>query len=264
MLLCFDIGNTNVKAAFFQGDEIIHEWRISTDAGRTVDEYFSIVNSLMASAGLKIEGVSSVAISSVVPSLKETFASLSEKFIGKKPLVVGPDMYSKLPVKITGERVKQIGTDLMCDAIAAWEKYKRSCVVANFGTALAFTVLDDTGEIIGAAIAPGIGTAMKSLFSNTAQLPSVPFEIPKSSLGKNTMEAIQVGVVLGYKGLVESLVMQMKEDLVRETGAVFSEIKTIATGGLSGVLLPITNVFDDEDKKLTLHGLRLAYEYGSR
>jgi type III pantothenate kinase len=264
LLLCFDIGNTNIKTALFEGDRITHEWRISTDERRTGDEYFSIIRTLTRDVPVNLADIHSAAVSSVVPSLIGPFVIVSQHLIGKKPLIIGPDMYAKLPVKVPESAVHEIGTDLLCDAVEAWCRYKCACIIADFGTALSFTAVDAEGHIAGIAIAPGIGTALKSLFTNTAQLPSVPLEIPSSSLGTNTTGAIQSGILLGYKGLVEGLISRMKADLSAETGIAEDAIKTIATGGLNSMLQPITDAFDDIDKELTLHGLRRAASFAAQ
>jgi type III pantothenate kinase len=263
LLLCFDIGNTNIKTALFEGDKITHEWRISTDSKRTGDEYFSIIRTLVRDASIVLSDIDSAVLSSVVPELIGPFVVVTQHLIGKKPLIIGSDMYGKLPVKVPESAVHEIGTDLLCDALEAWSRYKNACIVADFGTALSFIAVDVKGNIAGVAIAPGIGTAFKSLFMNTAQLPSVPLEIPPSSLGTNTTESIQSGVLLGYKGLVEGLIAQMKTDLGKQTGVDAESVKTIATGGLNSMLQPLTNAFDDIDKELTLHGLRRAALYAA-
>ena len=143
----------------------------------------------------------------------------------------------------------------------AWERYRQPVIIADFGTALSFTAVDAEANIAGVAIAPGIGTALKALFMNTAQLPSVPLEIPPSSLGKNTICSIQAGIVLGYKGLVESLIAQMKNDLQKERGIIPESVKVIGTGGLNSMLEPITCIFDEMDKNLTVAGIVRASEY---
>jgi len=259
--LCFDIGNTNIKTALFDGDILTHEWRISTDSKRTGDEYYSIIRTLTRDALVPLQDIDSAVVSSVVPALIGPFVIVTQHLIGKKPLIIGPDMYTKLPVTVPPSAVHEIGTDLLCDAVEAWCRYRCACIIADFGTALSFTAVDGKGNIAGIAIAPGIGTALKSLFTNTAQLPSVPLEIPPSSLGTNTIESIQSGILLGYKGLVEGLMAQMKKDLARQTGADENSVKTIATGGLNSMLQPVTIQFDDIDKDLTLHGLRRAALY---
>ena len=255
MILVFDIGNTNIKTAVFENDKLLYEWRVSTDLKRTGDEYFSILRSLFNDAKIDFSKIDDVVLSSVVPALIGPFVIVSQHFSGKKPLVIGPDIYDKLPVKVPETGVHEIGTDLMCDALEAWCKYKSPCIVADFGTALSFTAVDKAGNIAGVAIAPGIRTAFNSLFSGTAQIPAIPLEIPPTSLGKNTTVAVQAGIVLGYKGLVESLISQMKADMEKETGTKASEIKVIATGGLNSMLQPITDIFDFVDKELTINGM---------
>ena len=255
MILVFDIGNTNIKTAVFENDKLLYEWRVSTDIRRTGDEYFSMLRSLFNDAKIDFSKIDDVVLSSVVPALIGPFVIVSQHFSGKKPLVIGPDIYDKLPVKVPETGVHEIGTDLMCDALEAWCKYKSPCIVADFGTALSFTVVDKAGNIAGVAIAPGIRTAFNSLFSGTAQIPAIPLEIPPTSLGKNTTVAVQAGIVLGYKGLVESLISQMKADMEKETGTKASDIKVIATGGLNSMLQPITDIFDFVDKELTINGM---------
>lgn len=261
MHLAFDIGNTNIKTVITDGRTIIHEWRISTDAKRTGDEYFSILRPLIKDAGITPAQIEDSVVSSVVPALLGAFVTVVQHLLGKKPLIIGQDIYSYLPIKIPATAVHEIGTDLLCNALEAWERYRQPVIIADFGTALSFTAVDADANIAGVAIAPGIGTALKALFMNTAQLPSVPLEIPPSSLGKNTICSIQAGIVLGYKGLVESLITQMKNDLQKERGISPDTVKVIGTGGLNSMLEPITCIFDEMDKNLTVSGIVRASEY---
>ena len=143
----------------------------------------------------------------------------------------------------------------MCNAVEAFCRYKSACIVVDFGTALTFTAVGATGDLLGIAITPGLGTARNSLFEDTAQLPSIPLEAPPTSLGTNTIHSIQAGIVLGYKSLVEGLVQQMKQDIAAQTGVKESDIKVVATGGLNSVLKPLTDIFQDVDKSFTLCGL---------
>ena len=255
MILVFDIGNTNIKAAVFDNDKLLHVWRISTDIRRTGDEYFSILSFLFRDAKIDSLKIEDVVLSSVVPALIGPFVIVSQKLTNKKPHIIGPDIYDKLPVKVPETGVHEIGTDLYSDAIEAWCKYKAPCIIADFGTALSFTAVDKDGNIAGVAIAPGIQTAFNSLFNNTAQIPAIPLEIPSTSLGKNTTVAVQSGIVLGYKGLVESLIKNMKADMEKENNTKASDVKVIATGGLNSMLQPITDIFDFLDKNLTLNGM---------
>lgn len=256
MLLAIDIGNTNIVAALFQDDEVIYEWRMHSDPNRTADEYSSILTSLFRDHGVTIAAIDSAVLSTVVPLLLGPFIRLVENMIGKKPIIVSPAIYEKLPIHVPESAYHEIGTDIICNAVEAFTHWKKSCIILDFGTALTFTAVDSQGNIQGVAIAPGLGTATNSLFNNTAQLPSVPLEAPKNSLGMNTIHAIQSGIVLGYKGLVESLIARIKNDLYEKTGTPPEQIKVIATGGLNSVLKPITDVLQEVDKQLTLKGLK--------
>ncbi len=254
MSLAIDIGNTNIDVALFKGETYLRQWRMFTDVRRTGDEYSSIIQSFFRDADINAsECIEWASLSSVVPGLTGAFVTAVESLIGKKPVVVSPSYYANLPVKITSN---EMGTDLVCDALEAWCRYKEACITVDFGTALTFTAINGKGEVSGIAIAPGLATAMKSLFSNTAQLPQVPLEVPPSVLGMNTTACIQSGVVLGYKGLVEYIVARMKKEMAEKYGDDASKIHVVATGGLNSVLQPVTDIFEDVDKHLTLCGVR--------
>ncbi|MCR4580188.1 MAG: type III pantothenate kinase [Treponema sp.] len=260
MTLIFDIGNTNIKSALFEGDKILYTWRISTDLKRTGDEYFSLLRPLFRDAEIDFTEIKTVILSTVVPGLIGPFFIVAQHINHKKPILIDADIYDKLPLHVPETAVHEIGTDLYCDALEAWSRYKAPCIIADFGTALSFTAVDQKGNIAGVAIAPGIRTAFNSLFNNAAQIPAIPLDIPDTSLGKNTVVAVQSGIVLGYKGLVEGLVNQMKKDMEKECGCKASDIQVIATGGLNSMLSPITNAFDHVDKDLTLYGMKRIAE----
>ncbi len=253
MLMVIDIGNTNIVVGLFHGQDLVQDWRLYTDPRRTDDEYGSILRSLFRDSGIAPGTIEKTIISSVVPTLNETFVGMIEKMTGKNALVLGPSLYSKLPVRVPETAVHEIGSDIVCDAVAAYSAYRAACIVVDFGTALTFTAIDDSGDIRGVAIAPGLGTAVKALFRDTAQLPSVPLAVPPSSLGTNTIHSIQAGVVLGYQGLVETLVARIRSDLGKDA-------PVIATGGLSHVLASVSTVFDRVDGLLTLKGLKSIAE----
>jgi type III pantothenate kinase len=260
MLLAIDIGNTNIVAALFRGDTLLHTWRIYSDTRRTGDEYGTMLCSLMRDQGLNLAEVDSAVLSCVVPVLIGPWVGIVEQLFGKKPLIVAPPIFAKLPITVPENAVTQIGSDLVCNAVEAYCRVHGPVIVVDFGTALTFTAIDTAGVIQGVNIAPGIGTAVVSLFESTAQLPSVPLEAPDSCLGKNTIHSIQAGVILGYKGMVEYLVPAMKAELAALDGIDSGAIHVIATGGLNSVLQPITNVFGDVDKQLTLLGLKRIAE----
>jgi type III pantothenate kinase len=260
MLLAIDIGNTNIVVALFVGDELIHTWRIFSDIRRTGDEYGSILRSLFRDAGVAVGTIQSSVMSSVVPALIGPFVGMIAGMTGKKPLIVEPSIFQKLPVRIPETAVHEIGGDLVCNAVEAYCRFNGACIIVDFGTALTFMAVGAQGDIRGAAIAPGIGTAIQSLSGNTAQLPPVPLVPPPSTLGTNTIHSIQAGVILGYKGLVESLVRTMSAELAEQEGIAPDTISVVATGGLNSVLQPITGIFQSIDKQLTIRGLKRIAE----
>lgn len=255
MLLAVDIGNTNVVCALFNNDEIICQWRMYSDTKRTSDEYASILSIMMKDSGFAPDAIDSAIVSSVVPLLTGPWISVTERLTGHKPIIVGPSIYGKLPISIPAVSVNEIGTDIVCNAVQAYTSLKKACIVVDFGTALTLTAIDDDGNILGVSIAPGLRTAVNSLFNNTAQVPSVPLEAPPDSLGTNTIHSVQSGIVLGYKGLVEYLIICIKKDTAAKTGINPEDMQVIATGGLNSVLKPISSVFQTVDKLLTLKGL---------
>ncbi|MDR0383553.1 MAG: type III pantothenate kinase [Spirochaetaceae bacterium] len=261
MLLVVDIGNTNIVAALFRREKIIEIGRVFTDIQKTGDEYGIIFRSLLRETGIMPEEITQAAMSSVVPALTGPFNSMIKKLAGSKPLLVNHAIYGMLPVKPPAGRIREIGADLVCNAVAAYTRFKSACIIVDFGTALTFTCVGKNGDILGCAIAPGLGTAVKSLSLNTAQLPVVPLEAPPSPLGRDTVQAIQSGVVLGYKGLVEFLLSQMKTSMA-EDGRT-DDIAVIATGGLNSVLQPITCAFLHIDRQLTLRGLKIIFDIAS-
>ena len=258
MLFAVDIGNTNIVAAVFDGSSLVAQWRIASDIRRTGDEYTSVVLTLIRDAGIPLQKIEKTIISSVVPDLIGPFVTVCQRVGQKKPYVMSSALAldGSLPVKLPAGSSHELGTDLLCNAMGAWNLFGSANIVVDFGTALTLTVTDSQGIIQGITISPGLRTAVHSLASNTAQLPVVALEAPPSSLGQTTKEAIQAGVVLGYKGLVEYLLMQTKSDLAKKTGISPDSVNVVATGGLNSVLKPITSAFQVVDKELTLKGLK--------
>jgi type III pantothenate kinase len=247
-LLVIDIGNTNIVGGVYEGLSLTESIRIHTVTKKTEDEYALIFGSLLAARGVSLDSIFRVLISSVVPVLSRPISEMARKLFGREPIILGPDNYRHLPIRVTNPH--EIGCDLVADLTAAYARFGQASVVVDFGTALTFSAVDDSGTIAGVSIAPGLTTAIASLSRDTAQLPYVELSVPDSALGQNTVQAIQAGVVLGYVGLVESLVSRMKAEL----GAA----KVVATGGLCGVIAPLTDCFDLVEPNLTLDGLALA------
>lgn len=253
MQLIIDIGNSNVVIGIFGHDEWQKIWRLPTTVDRGALMYYEMqLSNYMLEADLSPGSINQIILSSVVPDLYETFEKLSIQLFGQSALIVGPDIYPLIDLQI--DRPDEIGTDLLANAIAAKDLYKNDAIVIDFGTALTFTTLTAEGHILGVAIAPGLKTAINSLYESTAQLPEVPLELPATPIGKNTAHAIQSGVLIGYVGLVKHMVQRIRN----EVGA---EYQTIATGGLSSILHPLEQIFDIIDPKLTLQGLRIIGDY---
>lgn len=250
MVLVLDIGNSNVVAGIHDGVSWKHVWRFPT-LGADQEAYVFYRQQMadhLLEAGLRPASFSGIVLSSVVPPLTPVFIELCTQLFQLEPLLVGPALYPKLGLSIN--RPAEIGTDLVANAVGALELYRKDCIVVDFGTALTFTTVRVTGEILGVAIAPGLKTAIYALFQKTAQLPEVPLELPASPIGTNTVQAIQSGVLWGYVGLVK----HMLEAIRNEAGDQFI---SVATGGLSAVLHPLEDVFEEINPHLTLEGLRL-------
>lgn len=247
MILIIDIGNTNVVFGVADQNDWLKIWRIQTDYLKTADEYEVIFRSLFTSAGIRESEITRTVLSSVVPSLIRPFKEMTGHMLGHLPSLVEPSLYKKLPIEILSP--DEIGTDIVADATAAFIRYGGPCMVIDFGTALTFTTISKSGKILGVAIAPGLLTALKSLTGNTAQLKDVQLVAPPSVLGDNTIHAIQSGIVLGFGGLVDSMVALTEKELAEK-------INVIATGGLSSVLQNVSKRIQIIDENLTLDGLK--------
>lgn len=250
MVLVLDIGNSDITIGLFDQEELKHVWRIPAVAERPELFYGIKFRDYFLEAGLPITAVEKIVLSSVVPNLTGKITNVTVSLFEKNPIVLGPDVYSKLPIEVLNPY--EIGSDLVANAVAAHNLFSKNCIVIDFGTALTFTTISGQGKILGVAIAPGLKTAIRALSQNTAKLFDVPLEQPQSALGKNTVHAIQAGILLGYEGLVKSMIERIRNELND------SEIATVATGGLSSVITPPNGTFTRIEPNLTLNGLRLV------
>lgn len=250
MVLVLDIGNSDITIGLYDIDEFKHIWRIPSVAERPELFYGIKFRDYFLEAGLPIEAVSKIVLSSVVPNLTGKIINVTVSLFEKNPIVLGPDVYSKLPIEVLNPY--EIGSDIVANAVAAHSLFSKNCIVIDFGTALTFTTISGEGKILGVAIAPGLKTAIRALSQNTAKLFDVPLEQPKSALGKNTVQAIQAGILLGYEGLVKAMIDRIKIELEDP------DISTVATGGLSSIITPPNGTFTRIEPNLTLDGLRLV------
>lgn len=249
MMLAVDIGNTDVTLGLHKEDKWAYHWRLSSALSHPELFYGIKLREFFLEAGLHTSDVRKIVISSVVPDLTDRIVNVVKTLFEKQPVVLGPEVYARLPIEVLNPY--EIGSDLVSNAVAAYTRFRANCIVVDFGTALTFTTIDAKGKIIGVAIAPGLKTAIRSLSQNTAKLFDVPLELPASALGKNTVHAIQAGILIGYEGLVSSMLSRIKSELNDPACA------TIATGGLSSIITSIRDQFTEVDKNLTLDGLRI-------
>jgi len=252
MLLVIDVGNTNICGGVYRDGSLIHSLRIHTVPKKTEDEYAILFKAILSDRGVLPSTIDKVVLSSVVPALTGAIAEMCAHLFGSDPIVVGPDIYGKLPLSVPKPR--EIGADLVADAMAAWKKNGGPCIVVDFGTAMTFTCVGREDAILGVAIVPGLGTAVNALSRDTAQLPYVQLAAPTSAIGTDTVMSIQAGVIHGYVGLVEHLVGMMKAE-------IGGKVRVIATGGLCRIIAGLTSVFDEVDPDLTLDGLALIADY---
>ena len=251
MLVAVDIGNTNVSVAINIKNEWKHFWRYPTIREESPFFYSLRIRDHLLEHDIDIKKVKKVILSSVVPPLTPVFQQILPEIFRAPFIVVGPDIFPSLSLAINNPN--EIGSDLIANAVAAHTIYKKDCIVVDFGTALTFTTVTKEGKVLGVAIAPGLKTAIGALFSKTAQLPEVPLEMPDTPVGKNTIHAIQSGVLNGYVGLVVYMLSCIREEVGQHFVAV-------ATGGLSSILHPLEAEFEDIDVELTMNGLKIIAE----
>ena len=251
MLLCIDIGNTNMVIGLWNEGNWLAQWRVRTTHDKMPDEYAILLKTLLRDRDYELENVTRVAIASVVPHLKTVFQDLFNSYLGVKPLILGPGVHTGISIRI--DNPAELGADLVADAVAAYERLHTTCIIVDFGTATTFSAVSEDGEFLGVSIAPGIEVAAEALARQTAQLPHIRLIPPPKVIGKNTTHSMQSGLIFGYIGLVEGLIRRIRIELG-------GKAVVIATGGLSKVFAPLTDEIKIIDQELTLEGLRIISE----
>lgn len=251
MLLCVDIGNTNIVLGMYRGEELLTHWRVNTDHQKMPDEYGMLLVSLLAQHGLSISDIDGISLASVVPPVTDTILEMLRDYVHVPPLVVG--IGTKTGVAIRYENPRDVGADRVVNAVATYRLYGGPACVVDFGTATTFDAVSAKGEYLGGAIAPGVRVAAEALFQRTAKLPRIDLQRPPQVIGTNTADSMRSGILFGYVGLVEGMVARYR----RELGP---QMRVIATGGLAGVIAQETTVIEVVDTWLTLKGLRMIYE----
>ncbi|MGH9281964.1 MAG: type III pantothenate kinase [Acidimicrobiales bacterium] len=251
MLLTIDTGNTQTVVGLFDGPELVSTWRLATSADRTSDEHALIVTQLLDLEGYPAEEViTGIAVASTVPSLTATLRAMAERWFDVRTVVLEPGVRSG--VAILADNPKEVGADRVANTVAVHHLFGGPAVVVDFGTSTNFDVVSAKGEYLGGAIVPGIEISLDALFGRAAALSRVELVEPRSVIGKSTVECIQSGALYGYTELVDGMCRRIQAEL--------GECTVVATGGLSGLISPLSVTIQHHDPWLTLHGLRLVFE----
>ncbi|MBI3167486.1 MAG: type III pantothenate kinase [Chloroflexi bacterium] len=251
MLLTIDIGNTNLTLGLYEGDKLGAHWRLATDHNRMPDEYGLQFLGLLQNAGKTIRDIKGISLASVVPPLTGRVIQACREYLKQEPLVV--DTGVKTGIKIRYEDPKAVGADRVCDAVAVMKMYGGPACVVDFGTATTFNAITKDGEYLGGAITAGINLAAEALYTRAAKLPRIDLQVPPSVIGRNTIHAMQSGLLFGYVSMVEGMVTRFRTELGED-------MKVVATGGLAEVVAKETKVINVISPWLTLEGLRLIWE----
>ncbi len=252
MLLAIDIGNTNITLGLFRDAELVSAWRLATAHERMPDEYGLQLLALLESVNCSYDQIEGSVLVSVVPPLTATFLQACDRYLKQHPLVVDAGIKTGLRIRYDDPK-NTLGADRVVDAVAVQALYGVPACIVDFGTATTFDAISVNGEYLGGAIAPGLGISADSLFQRTAKLPRVELVTPPSAIGRNTVHAIQAGLIFGYVGLVEGIVARFKEELGPDT-------QVIGTGGLVDLIAEETDVIQHRAPWLTLDGMRLIWE----
>lgn len=251
MIFVMDVGNTNIKAAVFDGVRLLKRWRCATDTAMTSDQYGIVMADLFRYNGLSMTDIDGIMISSVVPTINYTIEHMCRDYIGREPKLLVPGMRTGLNIRY--ENPRELGSDRIANAVAVSTLYGGPSIFVDFGTATTYGVVSDKNEFLGGAISAGLRMMNTALATGTAKLPSVELAMPAQVIGRTTVANLQSGIVYGYVGSVEKIIEGMK----RELGT--PNVRVIATGGMAHLVKSHSDVIDEIDPDLTLNGLRIIY-----
>ena len=257
MLLTIDVGNTNMVLGIFDGDEVVEHWRLATDPDRTADEIAVLLRGLIGhSAVVKEPDIRGIALCSTVPSVLHEMREMCQRYYRDLPaLIVEPGVRTGVSVRM--DNPKEVGSDRIMNAVAAVHLYGGPAVVVDFGTSTNFDAVSARGEFVGGALAPGIEISVDALSRRAAQLLKVELTRPHHVIGKNTVEALQSGIIFGFAGQIEGIVRRMVAELAPDDP---ESVTVIATGGLAPLVIDEVSIIDAHEPWLTLVGLRLVFE----
>lgn len=255
MLLTVDVGNTNISCGVLNGDSVVARFRATTKVTRTPDEIALIFKNSMEINGISRDEIDGVVISSVVPNMNADLKSAIEIYFNLEPLFITPGVKTGIAVKI--DDPKSCGADLIVDVVAAYNYYKKACLVVDFGTCTKFLFTSDKGEFLYGIIAPGLENTAATLWGTTAQLPAVAITMPDTILAKNTVHCMQAGIMYGYIGLTEKIINQIREE-------IGYDFPVIATGGLARYICPELDMFDKYEPDLAHKGMKIIYDLNQK
>ncbi|TAA69678.1 type III pantothenate kinase [Planococcus salinarum] len=251
MILVMDIGNSNIVMGIYDQSVLTHHWRMETDRHKTEDEYGMQVKAFLRDVDLKVTDVKGIIMSSVVPPIMFSLERMASKYFGLKPLTVGPGLKTGLNIKY--ENPREVGADRIVNAVAAIHEFGGPLIIVDFGTATTYCYVNEADQYMGGAIAPGIAISTEALYSRAAKLPRIEIARPENIIGKNTVSAMQSGIVYGFVGQAEGIIARMKQQS-SETPTV------IATGGMAALIAAESKLIDKVEPFLTLKGLYLIYK----
>ena len=250
MILAVDIGNSNIVIGGIDGDDIRFEARLRTDATKTSDEYCIDLKMILDVYGVDTSDVEGMIVASVVPQVLNSVKTALKKLTGKNALVVGPGLKTGLNIKI--ENPAQTGADLVVGCVSALREHKPPLIVIDMGTATTMIVLDETGALIGGCICPGVKISLDALTDRTALLPGLQLDQPKRAIGRNTIDCMRSGIMMGNACMLDGMVQRMEEELGQKTTVVI-------TGGIAKFVEPLCKTEMIYDKDLLLKGLATLY-----
>jgi type III pantothenate kinase len=252
MLLVIDIGNTNITLGIFKEEELIANFRMTTKAPRTSDEYGITIINLLHNRNVNVKDIEAVIMASVVPGIMHSLKNSIIKYLNITPFEIGAG--TKTGIRIATANPKEIGADRIVDAVAAYEIYGGPLIVIDFGTATTYDLITEDGAFLAGITSPGIRICADALWNETAKLPEIEIKKPASILAKETITSMQAGLVYGYIGQTEYIVKKIIEE------SEIKNMKVIATGGLGKIIADATDVIQIYDPTLTLKGLQIIYK----
>jgi type III pantothenate kinase len=252
MLLCIDIGNTNIVLGLIDHDQVIKQWRIRTIKNATADEIGIAIMNLIQYSGLKPGDIKDIVLASVVPSLVNVMQECSLRYFNVRPLVIGPETNTGMTIQY--DNPKEVGVDRIINAVAGYERYHTGLIIIDFGTATTFDCVSREGVFMGGVIAPGLVISGEALFEKTSKLPRTEiFSKPKNIIARDTVGAMNAGIIYGYAGLVDGIVVRMKKEFGYD-------VKVLATGGIAPLISGESSAIDRLEEHLTIEGMMIIYK----